>query len=47
MIVKMQGAALPVYENIVWCHRENNVPSLKNVSFFKGVPEFGNPENTE
>jgi hypothetical protein len=34
-----------VYENIVWCHSENNAHHLKNVSFVKGVPEFNNPEN--
>jgi hypothetical protein len=34
-----------VFENIVWCHSENNAPHhLQNVSFVKGVPEF---ENTE
>ena len=35
-----------VFKNIVWCHSENNaLHRLKNVSFFKGVPEFENPEN--
>ena len=35
-----------VFENIVWCHSENNAPhQLKNVTFIKGVPEFENPEN--
>ena len=35
-----------VFENIVWCHSENNAPhQLKNVSFVKGVPDFQNPEN--
>jgi len=35
-----------VYDNIVWCHSENNAPHhLKNVSFVKGVPDFENPEN--
>ena len=35
-----------VYDNIVWCHSENNAPQhLKNVSFVKGVPDFENPEN--
>ena len=35
-----------VFKNIVWCHSENNAPHhLKNVSFFKGVPDFKNPEN--
>ena len=35
-----------VFENIVWCHSENNAPHyLKNVSFVKGVPDFDNPEN--
>ena len=35
-----------VFENIVWCHSENNPPhNLKNVSFFKGVPDFENPES--
>jgi len=32
------------FENIVWCHSENNAPHhLKSVSFIKGVPEFENP----
>ena len=35
-----------VFENIVWCHSENNAPHhLKNVSFVKGIPDFDNPEN--
>ena len=35
-----------MYENIAWCHSENNDPHrLKNVSFAKGVPDFENPEN--
>jgi septin family protein len=35
-----------VFENIVWCHSENNAPHhLKNVTFVKGVPDFENPEN--
>src|SRR5215469_16110157 len=35
-----------VYENIVWCHSENNAPhQLENVSFVKGVPEFDNPDH--
>ena len=35
-----------VYDNIVWCHSENNAPHhLKSVSFVKGVPDFENPEN--
>ena len=35
-----------VYDNIVWCHSENNAPHhLKNVSFVKGEPDFENPEN--
>ena len=35
-----------VFDNIVWCHTENNaLHHLKNVSFVKGVPEFENPEN--
>ena len=35
-----------VFENIVWCHSENNAPhNLKNVTFAKGVPDFENPEN--
>ena len=34
------------FENIVWCHSENNAPHhLESVSFAKGVPEFVNPEN--
>jgi hypothetical protein len=34
-----------VFENIVWCHSENNAPYyLKNVSLVKGVPDFENPE---
>jgi septin family protein len=29
------------FKNIVWCHRENNVPHhLQNVSFVKVVAEF-------
>ena len=35
-----------MYDNIVWCHSENNAPHhLKDVSFVKGVPDFQNPEN--
>jgi septin family protein len=35
-----------VFENIVWRHSENNaLHHLKDVSFFKGVPDFENPEN--
>ena len=35
-----------MFENIVWCHIENNAPqSLKNVSFVKGVPDFDISEN--
>jgi hypothetical protein len=35
-----------VYENIVWCHSENNAPHpLKNVSFVKDVREFDNSEH--
>jgi len=34
------------FENIVWCHSENNAPHhLKSVSFVKGLPDFENPEN--
>jgi hypothetical protein len=34
------------FENIVWCHSENNAPHhLKNVTFVKGVLDFENPEN--
>jgi len=34
------------FENIVWCHSENNaLHHLKSVSFVKGVPDFENPEN--
>ena len=34
-----------VFQNIEWCHSENNAPHhLKNVSFFKGVPDHENPE---
>jgi len=34
------------FENIVWCHSENNAPHhLRSVSFVKGVSEFENPEN--
>jgi len=34
-----------VFKNIVWCHSENNAPSyLKDVSFVKCVPDFGNPK---
>jgi len=34
-----------VFENIVWCHSENNAPHhLKHVKFVKGVPDIGNPE---
>jgi hypothetical protein len=35
-----------VFENIAWCHSENNAHQLKNVTFIKGVPEFENPENS-
>ena len=35
-----------VFKNIVWCHCEDNAPHhLKDVSFFKSVPDFENPEN--
>jgi hypothetical protein len=35
-----------VYENIVWCHSENNATRhLIYVSFVKVVPEFENPES--
>jgi len=35
-----------VFTNIVRCHSENNAPHhLKKVTFFKGVPDFQNPEN--
>ena len=35
-----------MFENIVWRHSEEYAPHhLKNVSFFKGVPYFDNPEN--
>lgn len=35
-----------VYDNIVWCHSENNAPHhLKDVSFVKGVPNFDNPKH--
>jgi GTPase SAR1 family protein len=35
-----------VFENIVWCHSENNAPHyLKNLSFVKDVPDFENLEN--
>jgi len=34
------------FENIVWCHSENNAPHhLKNVTIVKGVSDFENPEN--
>jgi hypothetical protein len=34
------------FENIVWCHSENNATlHLKNITFVKGVPDFENPEN--
>jgi hypothetical protein len=34
------------YDNIVWCHSENNAPHhLKDVSFVKGAPGFDNPKN--
>jgi len=34
------------FENIVWCHSENNPPlHLKSVSFGKEVPEFETPKN--
>jgi len=34
------------FENIVWCHNENNAPHhLKSLSFVKGVLDFENPEN--
>ena len=33
-----------VFENIVWCHSENNAPHyLKNFSFVERVPDFENP----
>jgi len=33
-----------VFENIVWCHGENNdTHHLKNVTFVKGVSDFENP----
>ena len=33
------------FENIVWCHSENDAPHhLKNVLFVKGVPVFESPE---
>ena len=35
-----------MFENIVWCDSEKNVPHhLKNVSFFECVRDFDNPEN--
>jgi len=35
-----------LFENIVSCHRENNVPHLvENETFLKVVPDFENPEN--
>jgi len=35
-----------MFQNIVWCHGENNAPHhLKNVSFVKSVPDFENAEN--
>jgi len=35
-----------MFNNIEWCHSENNEPHhLQNVSFVKVVPEFENPEN--
>jgi septin family protein len=35
-----------VFQNIVWCHSENNAPHhLQDVSFVKGVPDFENPNN--
>jgi len=35
-----------VYDNIAWCHSENNSPHhLKNVPILKGVLNFENPEN--
>ena len=34
------------FDNIVWCHSENNAPHhLKSVSFVKVIPDFENPEN--
>ena len=34
------------FENIVWCHSENNaLHHFKSVSFVKGVLDFENPEN--
>jgi len=34
------------FDNIVWCHSENNAPHhLKSVSFVKAVPDFENLEN--
>jgi uridine kinase len=33
-----------VFENIVWCHSDNNAPHhLKDVTSVKGVPDFENP----
>jgi len=35
-----------LFKNIVWCHSEKKAPHhLKSFSFFKGVPDFENPEN--
>ena len=35
-----------MFENIVWCYREEKAPHhFKNLSFFKCVPDFENPEN--
>ena len=37
---------MTLFQNIVWCHSENNAPHrLKSVSFVKGVADFENPEN--
>jgi hypothetical protein len=35
-----------VFQNIVLCHSENSAPQhMQDVSFFKGVPDFENPDN--
>jgi hypothetical protein len=35
-----------VFQNIGWCHSENNDPHhLQDVSFVKGVQDFENPDN--
>jgi ABC-type phosphate transport system ATPase subunit len=34
------------FEKIMWCHSEDTAPHhLQNVSFFKGIPSFNNPDN--